>query len=281
MSGPDLTGHDLTGPDLTGRRVLVPRTHPGDAVLAAVRAAGGEAVATELIRTVAIDPPTALDDALVRLATGYAWLAVTSPSTVEVLLARASALGTTLPALVGPARVAAVGPGTAQALTAAGVRVDLVPTGESSAASLVAAWPRDTVGAVLFPRSEIAAPTLADGLRALGWTVDDVVAYRTRPVPAPDEAVAADLAAGRIDVVVLLSGSGARALVGLYGVPDARVCTIGAATAHAATEAGLRVAAVAAEQTPAGLVAAAVAALAAAQTPPTPTSSSPNAPEQP
>ncbi|MHB1065340.1 MAG: uroporphyrinogen-III synthase [Georgenia sp.] len=250
-----------TAAGLARRRILVPRPRPGDAIVAAVHAAGGEAVPTELVRSAVVEPTTELDAALRRLPTCYAWLAVTSPTTVEILLDRAAALDTTLPSLIGAARVAAVGPGTARTLTAAGVGVDLVPTGESSAAALVAAWPRPTAGAVLFPRSEIAAPTLADGLRALGLRVDDIVAYRTRTAPSPDEAVAPDLAGGRIDAVLLTSPSTARALVSLYGVPPARICAIGAATAQAATEAGLRVHAVAAEQTPAGLVAAAARAL--------------------
>lgn len=266
-------------PALTGRRILVPRTQPEDAILAAVQAAGADAVGTELVRTTAVDPPTGLDAALARLGTEYAWLAVTSAATVEVLLARAAALGSTLPALVGSARVAAVGPGTARALESAGVTVDLVPSGESGARTLVAVWPAapdpgtadPRAAAVLLPRSEIAAPTLAAGLREAGWRVADVVAYRTRTAPRPDPAVAADLAAGRIDAVLLTSGSTARALVTLYGARvAARICAIGAATAQAASEVGLRVHAIADEQTPHGLVAAAVRALTAADAPASP-----------
>ncbi|GAA1624551.1 uroporphyrinogen-III synthase [Georgenia ruanii] len=251
-------------PDLRGATVLLPRTGPDDPLLAAVAAAGGVPLGTELVRTVAVDPPHQLDQALRALGEGaHTWLAVTSATTVEVLLARAAALGTSLADLARGARVAAVGPATAAALEAAGVPVDLRPA-ESSAAGLVAAWPpADGRGIVLFPHSEIAGPTLATGLRERGWLVDDVVAYRTLPVPEPDPAVAARLAAGQVAVVVLTSGSTARALVGLYGVPPAHVVTIGAPTARAAAEAGLAVRAVAAEPTPAGVVAAVAQALAA------------------
>ncbi|WP_448073794.1 uroporphyrinogen-III synthase [Georgenia yuyongxinii] len=245
--------------DLRGAHVLVPRADGGDPLAAAVRAAGGVAVPTRLVRSAVVDPPDALDQALRALGEGaHAWLAVTSATTVEVLAGRAARLGTTLAALTERVRVAAVGPATAAALRAAGVHVDLVPSGQSSAAALLEVWPEAAERAlVLLPHSEIAAPTLATGLRERGWLVDDVVAYRTLPVREPDPAVAAELAAGRIAVVLLTSGSTARALVALYGVPPARVCVIGASTARAAGEAGLTVHAVADAQTPGGLVAAA------------------------
>lgn len=262
----------MSAPDLSGRRVLVPRTDAQDQILMAVRAAGGEPVGVELIRARTVEPTTDLDRALLALPEGaHSWLAVTSATTVDVIAERAERLGTTLADLVDGVRVAAVGPATARALQRRGVHVDLTPAGPtSSAATLVAAWPRATGrGAVLLPRSEIAAATLATGLRERGWLVDDVVAYRTETVPEPDGAVARDLAAGTIDAVLLTSGSTARALVALYGVPPSpvRVCVIGAATARAAGEAGLPVHAVAARQTPAGLVAAAASALATSHHP--------------
>lgn len=37
----------------------------------------------------------------------------------------------------------------------------------------------DAVGRVLLPRADIAGDALVEGLEALGWEVDDVVAYRT------------------------------------------------------------------------------------------------------
>ncbi|PFG40030.1 uroporphyrinogen-III synthase [Georgenia soli] len=249
----------------SGPRVLVPRTRSDDTVVTALREAGYSPVPTALVTSAPVDPPDELDRALHALGEGaHSWLAVTSATTVRVLLSRAAALGTTLPALVGNTPVAAVGPATAAALNAAGVDVALVPDGTvSSAAALVESWPAAPRGGiVLLPRSEIAAPTLATGLRERGWLVDDVVAYRTVTARPADPAVAADLAAGRIDAVLLTSGSTATALVELYGplpdqlVPGPRLVAIGSSTAEVAARVGLTVHAVAAEQTPSGLVAA-------------------------
>jgi uroporphyrinogen-III synthase len=242
----------------TGPRVIVPRTRPDDPIVAAVRDAGAEAVPTALVTTAVVDPPDELDRSLRALAEGaHAWLAVTSATTVDVLVDRARALGTTLAALVGTTPVAAVGPATAAALDEAGVTVSLVPPGPtSSAAELVGVWPvAPRGGIVLLPRSAIAAPTLATGLRERGWLVDDVVAYRTVTARTADPAVAADLAAGRIDAVLLTSGSTATALMDLYGpAPGVAVVAIGPSTADMAARVGLTVHAVAPEQTPSGLV---------------------------
>ncbi|TDW67737.1 uroporphyrinogen-III synthase [Curtobacterium sp. PhB25] len=160
---------------------------------------------------------------------GYAWVVVTSATAVTVLAERV----TGLPSGV---RVAAVGEPTARAARAAGWVVDLVPE-QASAAALVDALP-DTDGTVLFPRSEIAAPTLVDGLRARGIDVDDVVAYRT--VGTGDEPIALDAVA---DAVLVTSGSVAREIARRMTPLDPRtlVACIGPGTAADARAAGLPV----------------------------------------
>ncbi|MBB2923466.1 uroporphyrinogen-III synthase [Cellulomonas cellasea] len=281
----------LAGP-LAGTRVLVPRADDGaDPLVIALTAAGAEPVPVALIQTVPPEDPTDLDDLLLALGSGwYTWLAITSAAAVPVLVDRAEEVGTPLAELVQGTRVAAVGPATARALRAEGVEVDLVPSGASSAATLLAVWPalpsravdvpdahapdahapdahatEHDPGRVLVPHADLAAPTLTTGLRARGWEVDDVVAYRTVRGPDPDPQVHEDWTAGRVDAVLLTSGSTARNLLDLLGEPPAGtlVCCIGPSTAAEAHRLGLRVDAVAEEQTPAGLVAALVRARAA------------------
>ncbi|MGW6128713.1 uroporphyrinogen-III synthase [Cellulomonas sp. NPDC055163] len=291
----------LAGP-LTGTRVLVPRADDGaDPLVIALRAAGAEPVPVALIQTVPPEDPTELDDLLLALGSGwYTWLAITSAAAVPALVDRAEEVGTPLAELVQGTRVAAVGPATARALRAEGVEVDLVPSGASSAATLLAVWPAlpsaagdgpdahppalpsprtspddgssdphaaadHDPGRVLVPHADLAAPTLTTGLRARGWEVDDVVAYRTVRGPDPDPVVHEDWTAGRVGAVLLTSGSTARNLLDLLGEPPAGtlVCCIGSSTAAEAARLGLRVDAVAEEQTPAGLVAALVRAQAA------------------
>ncbi|MGN6813020.1 MAG: uroporphyrinogen-III synthase, partial [Thermomicrobiales bacterium] len=122
---------------------------------------------------------------------------------------------------------------------------------------------------VLLPLADIAPDTLADELRARGAIVERVTAYRTIPDTSPmGEAVARLLRANAIDALTITSGSTVRALLdrlaraGLdvadliaQGQWPATVC-IGPTTAQVARECGLPVAAVAAEHTLDGLIAA-------------------------
>lgn len=263
----------MTGP-LTGLRVLVPRETTGpDPLVIALTAAGATPLVVPLIQTVPPSDPTELDDALLALEVGYyGWVAVTSASAVPVLVDRAEETGHALAGLLAGVRVAAVGGSTARALREAGVRVDLVPTGRSSARTLLAAWPPagEAPSRVLLPLGDLASSALADGLAAHGWTVDVVVAYRTVPGPAPEPGTRAAWDAGRVDAVLLTSGSTARNLLTMLGAPPAGtlVCCIGDSTATEARRAGIAVDAVAEDQTPGGLVAAlATAALGRAPDP--------------
>lgn len=298
-----------SGP-LTGWRVLVPRppldptpTPPSPAsrrsspaggfspAAVALLAAGGEPLVVPLVRTVPVDDLSPLDDALLALGAGwYSWLTVTSQAAVAVLAEQAAAHDDGLAALVerGGARVGAVGPGTARALEGLGVRVDVVPPVRSTAVDLVAALVAAAPGTrpdagprTLFPRGDLAAPTLADGLTAAGWAVDDLVVYRTVPAGPPDPQVADAWAGGDVHAALLTSASSVRALLDHLGPPPpaTRVVVIGPSTETEARRMGLRVDAVAGRQTLAGLVDALVAHVAATGarpgSPPTPVEDTP------
>lgn len=111
---------------------------------------------------------------------------------------------------------------------------------------------------VLFPRGDLAAPTFADGLTEAGWHVDDLVVYRTVPAGPPDAAVARAWRSGDVHAALLTSASTVRALLDHLGPPPPAtlVVVIGPSTEAEARRLGLRVDAVAARQTLAGLVAA-------------------------
>lgn len=144
---------------------------------------------------------------------GYDWLVVTSPNGADEIAQR----GVNVP------RVAAVGPGTAETLRAHGIEPAFVPS-ESTQDGLLREFPRPP-GRVLFAAAEGARRTAIDGLGA-----DFVPLYRTRLLtPEPP--------AG--DVVVLASGSAARAYAGIGG--GAPAVTIGPETTRAARGAGLQV----------------------------------------
>lgn len=271
---------------LAGWRVLVPRPVAGSSPAeVALAAAGAVAEVVPLVATVPPEDVGPLDDTLLALGAGwYRWLVVTSAAAVPALSERAGAAGRTLAGLVadGGVTVAAVGPGTARALREAGVGVDLVPPGPSTAASLVAAWPPVPAGGdtapdarparVLFPRGDLAAPTLTDGLRAAGWQVDDVVAYRTVPAPPPGDGVRRAWADGSIRAALLTSASTVRALADMLGAPPSStlLVAIGPTTAAEVRRLGLPLAGVATEQTMTGIVEALARAAAVREDQPSP-----------
>ena len=95
-------------------------------------------------------------------------------------------------------------------------------------------------GRVLLARAEVARVELPDALRAMGWQVDDVPAYRTAAAAVSDE-VAERIA--RADAVTFMSSSSVTNLVGAVGVEriPAVVASIGPITSATARKAGLEV----------------------------------------
>ena len=185
-----------------------------------------EAAGIEVVECPLIEIERTSDDPID--AAGYDWLVVTSPNGADEIARR----GVNLP------RVAAVGPGTAEALRAQGIEPAFVPR-ESSQEGLVAEFP-DRGARILFAAAEGARRKAIDALGA-----DFVPLYRTRLLtPEPP--------AG--DVVVLASGSAARAYAGIGG--SAPAVSIGPETTRVARSVGLDVVAEAATHDLQGLVAA-------------------------
>lgn len=200
------------------------------------------------------DGGTALRDAAARLDT-YDWLVVTSPNGADCMVTALD--GKSVPDSVA---VAAIGPGTADRLGVHGVDVDFVPD-RSVAESLVEQFPDPTVAGatrVLLAQAEVARPTVADGLRQAGWSVDVVAAYRTVDAVVSDDDRARIAAA---DVVTFTSSSTVDRFVDLVGIdhlPQTVVC-IGPITAATARAHGIAVDVEAEEHTIDGLVDAVVA----------------------
>ncbi|NMR20002.1 uroporphyrinogen-III synthase [Cellulomonas fimi] len=269
---------------LVGLRVLVPRSpERAGPLMDALRHAGAEPIAAPLITIVPPDDVTPLDDAVARLgAGGYDWMSITSAFTVDSLQATALRAGLTLAEVVeagrvarpGSTLVAAVGDATATTLRRAGVDPDLVPVTEQSARGMLADWPTPEPGsgrAVLVVQGDLAEPALSDGLTELGWLPHVVVSYVNQPASPLPPALIADLAEGRVDAVVLTSGSAARRLVEQLAPGDQAaaslrlaastvVCCIGPRTAEVAAELGLPDGVVAQYPGPDSIVAALVAA---------------------
>ncbi len=250
---------------LAGRRVLVTRARAqAEELVTRLRALGAEPVLCPVIEIVPPEDTGPLDRAI-RDLEQYHWLVFTSVNGVEAFFRRLRDLGRE-PAALGGLRIAAIGPATAARLSEYGCSATLVPTefvAEAVAAALVE---RGIAGLrVLLPRASEARAVLPDSLRAAGAVVDVVPAYRTVLVEPPREALER-LRASEIDVVLLTSGSTARALAAalrgdLSLLQRPLVACIGPVTAAAAREVGIRVDLVADEYSIPGLLRTVVEAL--------------------
>ena len=241
---------------LAGLRIVVCRPREQAKLLVdSLTAAGAEVVSAPVIAiTDPADGGDALQDALARLQRGD-WLVVTSPNGAT----KAAAAGK----LSDGVNVAAIGPGTAERAVAAGLTVRMVPD-RSIAEGLMRAFPapdtdrgRLVVLARSTPSAAVARSVLPDGLRAAGWEVLDVAAYRNVAAPLSDEQRRAVAAA---DGVVFTSSSTVNRMVAEVGadaVPPL-VASIGPATSATAAGHGLEVTVEAAEHTIDGVVAALV-----------------------
>ncbi len=206
-----------------------------------------------LLPAIAVEPADdlmPLDRALERLWLG-GWLAFTSANAVQVVLERLSRRragavdGEHLSALPAGIKVAAVGPATAKALEARGVKVDAMPA-EAVGTALAGALGCLSGKVVVLPGSDIARDETADALRAAGALVERVTVYKTAAAE-PDAAGRAELAKG-VDAVTFTSPSTVRGLMERLDAPlkqqvaQSAVACIGPTTAAAARAAGLEVA---------------------------------------
>jgi uroporphyrinogen III methyltransferase/synthase len=234
---------------LFGWRVLVPRTKEQAGALS--EKLRGFGAVPEEVPTIAVEPPRTpqqMERAIKGLVTGrYEWIAFTSRNAVKAVRERFEEYGLDARAFAG-IKVATVGEQTAADLLAWGIKPDLVPSGEQSAAGLLEDWPPydpvfDPIDRVFLPRADIATENLVAGLVERGWEVDDVTAYRTVRAAPPAAPIREAIKTGGYDAVVFTSSSTVRNLVGIAGKPHAStvIACIGPATAKTAEEHGLRV----------------------------------------
>lgn len=245
---------------LFGKRVLVTRGREQAGDLSRLLAEVG-ADPVEL-PTIQIEPPESwepLDRAIARLQE-YGWVVFTSANGVRGFFGRLASHGKDGRALSG-ARVAAIGPATAEALARVGIRADFVPKEYVAEAVAAGLGELGVAGCrLLVARAAGAREALVGLLRDRGALVDVVPVYRTVPVPGSADRLRELLEGERIDVATFASSSSVRNLVEMLGeeVRDrlARlvVACIGPVTARTARELGLRVDVVATEYTIPGLV---------------------------
>lgn len=245
---------------LFGRRVVVTRpAGEADRAAADLEALGAEALIAPTVAILPVDDPRPLDDALGRLAS-FDWLAFTSANGVRHLLDRLDALGLDLRAL-GPLKLAAIGPATADALADARLRADLVPPSYRSEALAESLLPHVRGRRVLLARADRGRAVLREELERVA-RVEQVAVYRNADAPSLPEDVARRLAERSVDWITLTSPAITERLHALIPGParDAirdgtiRLASLSPVTSEAAARLGWPVAAEAREYTWPGLL---------------------------
>ncbi len=242
---------------LFGRSVVVTRSRAQASALSQrLVGLGAEVIEAPTIAVAEpVDRGAGLRQAMAHVR-DYDWLVLTSTNGVAHTLAHIRD-GRDL----ADVRIAVVGTGTGAALADHRIEADLVPE-RFYAESLLDAFPAPpaTGGRVLVSTAEAARPVLPDGLRASGWEVDVVDAYRTVPVVPDDETVRRIVSADAVTFTASSTVTNLCDAIGVERVPE-NVISIGPITSRTARERGLHVSAEADPHDLDGLVTALLAVL--------------------
>jgi uroporphyrinogen III methyltransferase/synthase len=228
---------------LAGKRIVVTRTRKQASELSnRLRALGAEVVELPTIR---IEPPTDLREfaELVQDAHSYDWIVFTSPNGVDAFFEVFFKLyddGRE----IGGAKIAVIGPATAQRVKDYHLHVDLQPE-EFVAEAMVRAFEKEGVEnlRILIARAEKARDVLPKSLSALGAIVDEGFAYRTVPETRDATGARRRLLQEGADLITFTSASAVENFLTL-GLPwpkGMQVASIGPITSETARENGLKI----------------------------------------
>ena len=239
------------------KRILITRPRAqADEFAAKLRMAGFEPIFFPVIEIQPVDKNISLERALSKLDC-YEWIVFTSVNAVETVFDQFPSLH-----WGDGAKVATIGPKTAEALRTRGINPDFVP--QEYVAEAILPGLGDLRGKwVLLPRAEIARKALPEAILNAGGVPHEITVYKTLPAQPDLEGLEA-LRAG-VDVITLTSPSTVQnfiAIVEQHGLDPLDLpnhplfACIGPITEQAAKEANLPNVAVAKEYTTDGLIAA-------------------------
>ena len=229
---------------LSGKRIVVTRTRKQASALSEqLRALGADILELPTIR---IEPPTDLRGfaELVQDAHAYDWIVFTSANGVDAFFEMFFKLYVDARE-IGAARIAAIGPATAQRVRDFRLHVDLQPE-EFVAESIVREFQKQ--GGVenlriLLARAEKARDVLPKQLSDLGAIVDEGFAYRTVPETRDTTGARHRLLEEGADLITFTSSSTVENFLAL-GLPwpkGMQVASIGPITSKTARDHGLKI----------------------------------------
>lgn len=242
---------------LFGKRIIVTRAESSDAALTSqLEELGGQVDEFPVIKFVPPPDYSALDATISDLVS-FDWILFTSANGVEWFVRCLFDTGRDIRAL-GNAKLGAIGPKTAAALSDMKLCVDYVPS-EYVAEAVVGEFPEEPAGKrILIPRALEAREELPEGLRSRGAEVTVVAAYETVTDESSAEPLRKRLDEEPVDIVTFTSASTVHNFFSLIGdakLPEGVIAAcIGPITADAARAHGLTNIVMASEYTIEGLV---------------------------
>ncbi len=242
---------------LFGKRIVVTRTRQQAGVLSKNLAQLGADIME--LPTIRIEPPKDLKafGQLVMDCHTYDWIVFTSPNGVDHFFEMFYKLYSDARS-IGGAKIAAIGPGTADKIKSFHLAVDLLPE-EFVAEGLIKAFKKESVEnlTMLWIRAEETREVISKELSAMGAIVDEAIAYRTVPEDQNHDAILRFKEEGA-DVITFTSASTVEHFLNLkLPLPAGlKIASIGPVTSKAIKKAGLHIDIEAKDSTIPGLVAA-------------------------
>jgi uroporphyrinogen III methyltransferase/synthase len=237
---------------LSGCTVLITRqTSQSKEMIATLEGAGAKVICCPAIETLPPESWTMIDNAIASIER-YDWLVFTSANGARFFGERLSASSRDLSSITGTISVA-IGPGTAAALRAKGLRVDVIAEDSVAEGALDAIVKRaggeDKIRGqrFLIPRAAVARDLLPAELTRLGAEVDAVEAYRTVRPDADVGWVVRLFEEGKVDAVTFTSSSTVANFADMIGperfadlLSNSVIACIGPVTAQTAQSRGLK-----------------------------------------
>jgi uroporphyrinogen III methyltransferase / synthase len=243
---------------LFGKRVVVTRTRKQAGVLTKrLRDLGADVIELPTIRIEEPQNPMLFGE-LVQDCHTYDWIVFTSPNGVEAFFTMFYKLYSDARS-IGGAKIACIGPGTAEKVKEYHLAVDLMPEKNFVAEGLVKAF-KDHENlenlTVLWVKAEESREVISNELTGMGAIVDEAIAYRT--VPEKDEnleAIARFVNEGA-DWITFTSSSTVEHFLDLnLKLPEGlKIASIGPVTSDTLRKRGLKIDVEAKEHTIPGLV---------------------------
>lgn len=229
---------------LFGKRIVVTRTrHQAGGLTKQLSKLGADVIELPTIKMV--EPKNLLEfGELVQDCYTYDWIVFSSPNGVEAFFKMFYKLYSDARS-IGPAKIAVIGPGTAEKVKEYHMAVDLMPEKKFVAEGLIEKFKKDEHMEhlkVLWVRAEDAREVIADGLNKMGAIVDEALAYRTVPERDDNQAAIARMTEEGADVITFTSSSTVECFfaLGLELPKGVKIASIGPVTTDALKERGLK-----------------------------------------